>query len=106
MFIKPSLLKINDQVFVNLNSFVSIAIEPGKELQKVKDEAIHKSREEMKPEDVEVYKTDWMCFYTASGNGLQLSVGGDITQEDFDKAVKSINTLELDVRESIPKEDS
>ena len=95
----PALLKIRDDVTVNLSASVSQSIEHGAPQYKVKDD-IKKLSDEgklnralTKDDYDEVGKVNVITFFFADGRSLQYRVGSEITEEDFIRIEADINAI-------------
>lgn len=95
----PALLKIREDITVNLSLSVSQSLEKDSPQYKVKDE-IKKLGDEgklnrslTKDDYEEVGKCDVVTLFFHDGRSLQYRVGHEITAEDFDRIKEDIHTL-------------
>ena len=99
-FQAPILMKVRDGIRVNLSMTVSHAIErqlPQRRLVKEVAEQV-KARtlnRELREADYEQYDVcDTVSFWFAGGSSLSYRVGHEVTQEDFERIVRDLQSLE------------
>lgn len=89
MLVRPHMIRIKEQIFININNAVSVAVEP---------DFIRTMKIEGK--NVE-QKVSQISFYFGDNMGLTFVVGdgnNGITQEDFDRIASLIKGLEYGER--------
>ena len=95
----PALLKVRDDITINLSLSVSQSIEYGAPQFKVKDDIKAKSdagelkRALTKDDYDEIGKANVVTFFFSDGRSLQYRVGEEITEDDFRRIEADLHTL-------------
>ena len=90
----PALIKIREDISINLNNSVSQAVELNVTFRRLKKD-YKGNPSEAKPQDFEEYgKGDVLSFWFIGGTSLSYRVGEEIKQEDFDRVKEILINLQ------------
>ena len=95
---RPTMIKITDGIYLNLNSVASVGIGRDMQLTKLK-EGVVKGKT---PEDYVTYNADCVCFHYAAGNSLYFRVGMEMTNEDYERVEQELAFLQFKLYERKP----